>query len=239
MALATPSPTPFTRRSSPSEPKGPSESRSATIRCASAGPTFGSDTISHSCARSMSTGPPGVAPRSRVAAPAGDESFVRFLRFDPPLESARTEASDPSDVETPNDFGRFDLWCLPPPACSTESAESTDTIWRCRSARAAALGGGGSALRAFVARTPAPKVSMAERKTRARFSAGVGMREDRAGARRDAHSSTASGHHTQRCPAMLRESYFDVTSAVATSPTTCREWAEILSKVSCGVWCSG
>ena len=106
---------------------------------------------------------------------------MRFRRLGPDAESGRAAASEPSDVEIPMAFSRFDRRCLPPPEIfCTESAESTATIWRCSSARAAALGGGGWALSALVARTPAPSVSTAERKTRARFSAGVGMHEDRA-----------------------------------------------------------
>lgn len=191
MAFTTPSPTPLTRRNSSREPNGPSESRLARMRRARPGPTFGSERISHSWARSRSIGPPGAAPMSRGSPSDGNRSFARLPRFARLPLSGRADASDPSDVEIPTAFGLFDRRCLPPLIRSTESAESTATIWRCRSARAAALGGGGSALRAFVARTPAPSVSMAERNTRARFSAGVGMREDRAGARDRGHRSDA------------------------------------------------
>jgi|GEM_PF-4315618 hypothetical protein len=190
MASTTASPTPFTRRSSSSEPNGPSESRSARIRCASVGPILGSARISHSWARSRSTGPADETPRSLgCSADCGSILVPFFLFF--VAELSTCPASDPSDVEMPVLTGRFDRCRLPPPLRSTESAESTATICRCRSALAAALGGGGSALSAFVARTPAPSVSTAERNTRARFSDGVGMREDRAPRGALVHRSSA------------------------------------------------
>jgi hypothetical protein len=143
-------------------------------------------------------GPPGDAPTSRGWLAPGAKSFAPFRLLRRLAVSGRAAASDPSVVEIPIAFGRFDRCRLPPELRSTESAESTATIWRCRSARAAALGGGGSALSAFVARTPAPRASMAVRNTRARFSAGVGMREDRVIGRGLAHRSDASGHNTKR-----------------------------------------
>src|SRR5947199_8784349 len=53
-------PTPFTRERPSIEPNGPKESRSATMRFASAGPTYLKDSISFSVATSRSTGPVGL-----------------------------------------------------------------------------------------------------------------------------------------------------------------------------------
>jgi len=50
-------PMPFTRNNSSLEPNGPKESRSATMRRASAGPMCLKDSISSADATSMSTGP--------------------------------------------------------------------------------------------------------------------------------------------------------------------------------------
>jgi len=53
-------PTPFTRLNPSIEPNGPRESRSATIRFASAGPIYRRPSISFTLATSRSTGPTGL-----------------------------------------------------------------------------------------------------------------------------------------------------------------------------------
>jgi hypothetical protein len=92
-------PMPFTRKSPSLEPKGPNESRSATILFARAGPICLRFSISFTPARSRSTGPTGLGglflARSRfglwMARRAESAAFIWSSR----AERARESAGDP------------------------------------------------------------------------------------------------------------------------------------------------
>ena len=150
--MASPGPMPRTRSSSPVLPKGPSESRSATIRAASAGPTPLSVSISAADAMSISmiagmTGSSGVA---GVPASADADEWAGLVRRPLPF------------------FLPFFFLAT---CCR---AESTASIWA-SSARRAAASGGLSLRRTAAPRAPAPSTTTAPRKRRAFRSPGVGI----------------------------------------------------------------
>jgi len=84
MTRAMPGPMPRTRMSASSEPNAPCVSRSATIRCASAGPMRGRRSIVRADARSMSIGAAGTTP-SRSGALGSTGALVsapsRWMRW--------------------------------------------------------------------------------------------------------------------------------------------------------------
>jgi hypothetical protein len=139
-------PTPRTRSRPANDPNGPRDSRSATMRCASAAPILGSVSISDAGARSRSTGP-----RTTSGAGAGVATSVVAERG-----AGRRDGRG----RRPRDGA-----ALPCESTAESCAESAP--------RSPVVGTTSRAARAN--RTPAPSASTAPKKRRARRSVRVAM----------------------------------------------------------------
>jgi hypothetical protein len=221
---------PRTRCSASSEPYGPYRSRSVTMRTASAGPMRGRRSSSCAVARSTSIGAVVLfgADRSRSATRCGmnspragrwGEGGAKMLRGSVSTPASVPRAGSrprPDDASVaPADLRR----CRPPgaepaskgarpfprPLRSAAPADSTATICR-RSASRDAASAVCARVAAPVARTAEPAMATEARKTRAFFSAGVGMGA-RSHVRVAQPSSHGPSHHrtTQPCSAWRRE----------------------------------
>lgn len=161
--LAMAGPIPRTRCSPSMEPNAPNESRLATIRCASAGPMRGSDSIAATVARSRSSGP--VAVGGWWLAAGGWWLVVGGWWLDDDAAGrsrTRALALSPFFFRLSSRLGEL------------ATAESTRAIW-------AASSPGEPAMTASPPRaarhalTPIPSAATAAKKTSAWRSAGVGM----------------------------------------------------------------
>ena len=192
MVAATRGPTPRTRSTAAISPNGPSESRLATMRRASAGPMRGSRSISAAPATSRSTG------EGR-----GTRSAARGAPAAPALSPDGRPAPSPAPrrsrlVRLPDAVTLF----LP----RARSAESTRWMCRASACRDAAVGGAPSPL-PRTACVPAPSTATAERKRSARRSEEVirrGTRDAVSGTGRAATAAKIASRPGRRAHRSLR-----------------------------------